>query len=311
MSDGRRPPEHAEAHDHRHSHSHAHGRDAGTRALSVTLGANAVLLVAQVAVGVLAGSLAVIADAVHQGTDVAALGLALGARWLAGRPARGSFTYGYRPAEVVAAAVNAALLGVASVWVLWEAVQRMGEPADIEGWWVVAIGLVGLAVNGGSAVLLARRSGDSLNLRAAGWHLATDAAGSAAVVVVGAVALGGDGSLAGGLDTAASIGIAVLALVAAVQLARRAGRGLLQAAPPGFEPAAVEAAVLAHPEVDAVHHLHLWTIGDGEVAMSGHVVVGEDLTLHEAREVIDELDTTLATMGVSHATLQIECHPCD
>lgn len=305
------------AHDHPHDHpdghaSHRHGPPPeGGTALGTALAANGALLVVQVGVGVVAGSLAVLADAVHQAVDVVALALAWLALALARRPARGAYTYGFRQVEVLVAGLNGALLGASSVWIAVEAVHRMGQPAEIEGALVLGIGVVGLAVNGWGAVVLARTAGRSGNLRAAGWHLATDAAGSAAVVVVGIVALVGSADAAGWLDAAASLAIAAAALWASIGLVTDTVRRLLYAVPRDVDLARVEATIRAHPGVEDLHHLHVWSIGDRDVALSAHVVVGEDLSLHESRAVTDELSASLADQHITHATFQVECHGCE
>lgn len=297
-------------------HTHAHHGPGGAdtdreRTLGLTLGANGVLLVAQIAVGLLAGSLAVLADAVHQGVDVVALALAWLAAALARRPARPGFTYGFRQVEVLAALANGVLLGASSIWIVLEALDRLGTPADIDAPLVIGIGAVGLAVNGWGALAVSRHAGRSTNLRAAGWHLATDAAGSAAVVVVGVVAVAGALDAAGWLDPLASLAIAAAALWAAVGLVRDTLRQLLAAAPRDVDMAAVEATIRHHPEVQDVHHLHVWSLGDRDVALSAHVVVGEQLSLHEARAVTDQLEDELVDHHVTHATFQVECHGCD
>lgn len=293
------------------TNDHVHEHPSGGNALGRALGANGVLLVVQVGVGLVAGSLAVLADAVHQAVDVVALALAWLALVLARRPARGAYTYGFRQVEVLAAGLNGALLGASSVWIAVEAVGRFGQPADIEGALVVTIGVVGLVVNGWGAVALARSAGRSGNLRAAGWHLATDAAGSAAVIVVGVVAVAGSADAAGWLDAGASLAIAAAALWASIGLVTDTVRRLLHAAPRDIDLAAVEAAIRSHPRVEDLHHLHVWSIGDRDVALSAHVVVGEDLSLHEARSVTDELTASLADQHITHATFQVECHGCD
>lgn len=311
-----RGPEPANGHRRGAHDGHDHGvsglvRDGATRVLDVALAANAAMLVAQVAIGLVAGSLAVLADAVHQGTDVAALGLARLALALARRPAGAGFTYGYRQVEVLVAGFNALLLAASAVWVGVEAVDRLGTTRELEGGLVTLIGVIGLAVNGGSAVLLARRSGGSLNLRAAGWHLTADAAGSFGVIVVGLAALAGSDAAARTIDPLVAAAIALAALWAAVRLVRGVVRHLLDAVPEGVDLAAIEAALRRHEAVQDVHHLHVWPIGDAEVALSAHLVVGEEADLHATREVVDELGHELADLGVSHPTLQVECHACD
>lgn len=302
-------------HGHGHAgHDHGFGalaRSGATRVLDLALAANAVLLVTQVAIGLMAGSLAVLADSVHQATDVAALGLARLAVTLARRPAGRRYTYGYRQIEVLVAGANAVLLAISAAWVGIEAADRFGSTQELEGGLVTAIGVVGLVVNGASAIWLAKAAGDSLNMRAAGWHLATDAAGSAGVIVVGLAALAGTDAAARTLDPLIAAAIAVAALWAAVRLARGVSRHLLHGVPDGIDMDAIEATLSGHRDVLEVHHLHVWPIGDTEVALSAHLVVGEEADLHEARSTIDELTDQLVHHGVSHPTLQVECHSCD
>lgn len=297
---------------HRHDHGFAALAKAGaTRVLDIALATNSVLLVAQVAIGLLAGSLSVLADSVHQATDVVALALARVAVSLAARPAGRRYTYGYRQIEVLVAGANALLLAVSAVWLGVEAFERFGSTHDLDGGLVTFIGVVGLVVNGASAIWISRAAGDSLNLRAAGWHLATDAAGSAGVIVVGAAALAGSDLAARTLDPLIAAAIASMALWAAVRLARGVSRHLLHGVPDGIDMDAIEATLGGHRDVIDVHHLHIWPIGDTEVALSAHLVVGEEADLHEARSTIDELTRDLAHLGVSHPTLQVECHTCE
>jgi cobalt-zinc-cadmium efflux system protein len=174
-------------------HHHAPASAAATspgarrRALTIALAANGALLVVQVVAAIAFGSLALLADTAHLATDVLALALALGALLLSARPASARTTYGWERAEVVAAVANAILLGAASVAIAVEAVDRFSNPHTIDGVGVALVGVLGLVVNAGSAAVVARASGANLNLRGAFWHLASDAIGSAAVIVAGVV----------------------------------------------------------------------------------------------------------------------------
>lgn len=240
--------------------------------------------------------------------DVVALVLAYAAVSIALRPPTDRHTYGFGRAEVLAAQANSALMLVGAVFIVVEAVQRLGRPEPFATTGVLVVGVLGLAVNGGSAVVLARVEGSNLNVRAALWHLGSDAAGSVAVIVA---ALGAAWFGAERLDPIASLLIAALVLVGAAGLLRASTSILLEAVPPGIDPGAVRAALAAGAGVEAVHHLHVWTTGSEGSALSAHVVVGETVSLHEAQEVTGALRAMLADrFGIAHATLEVECHAC-
>jgi len=258
--------------------------------------------------GVLFHSLALVADAFHLTSDVLALGLALGALALAQRPPTERHTFGFERAEVLAAQANGVLLLVGAVGVVIEAIRRLGNPEKIDAAAVLVIGLAGLAVNVGSAAVLARSAHGNLNIRAAFWHLALDALGSVAVIIaaIGALVFGAER-----LDAVASLFIAVLIVLVAWRLLRDTTRVLLDAVPPDIDAAMVAAALGAADGVEAVHHLHVWTMGSERPALSAHVVLTGPLSLHDAQERATDLKAMLATrFGIQHVTLEVECHAC-
>ncbi len=292
------------AHEHEHGHGHGHGTGS---VLAWALGANSVLLVVQV-LGVLAfASLALAADAVHQGSDVLALTIAVVAIAVSRRAASGRYSYGLRRAEVMGALVNAVLLLAAAGWIVVEATRRIGDAPDVDGWGVAVVALAGLAVNGGSAWLLGRTGDRSLNVQGAALHLLGDAAGSFGALVAGLSMVLWD---AAWVDPAVSYLIAALLLWSGVGLIRRTTRILLEGAPGGIDVDGLSALMTAHEQVDDVHHLHVWAVDSTLVALSAHVVVAAD-TLHDAQIVAAELEARLAEQGVAHATLALECHPCE
>jgi cobalt-zinc-cadmium efflux system protein len=239
---------------------------------------------------------------------VLALGLALGALALAQRPPTERHTFGFERAEVLAAQANGLLLLVGAVGIVIEAIRRLDNPEKIDAGAVLVVGLIGLVVNVGSAAVLARSSHGSLNIRAAFLHLAMDALGSVAVVVsaIGALAFGAER-----LDSIASLFIAALIVLAAWHLLRDTTRVLLDAAPPEIDVATVAAALGAAGGVEAVHHLHVWTMGSERPALSAHVVLSGPLSLHDAQERATDLKAMLATQfGIQHTTLEVECHAC-
>jgi len=287
-------------------HDGRHHASSG-RILRLALTANAVLLVVQVGGAMAFASLALLADAGHQGSDVVALLIAVVAQALAGRAPSDNYTFGLRRAEVMGALLNAAMLLAVAAWVVVEASRRIGDPPDVSGWGVLVLGAAGLLVNGGCALLLHRSADRSLNVRGATLHLMGDAAGSVGVVVAGvAVVLWS----ADWVDSAVSYLIAGLLLRTGAGLVRRTTRVLLEGTPPGIDVRDLSTLITAHEHVNGVHHLHVWSVDSLTVALSAHVEVAAD-SLHDAQIVATELERQLALSGVDHATLALECHPCD
>ena len=265
-------------------------------------------MVAEVVGGLVFGSLALLADAAHMASDVAGLVIALIAQSLLTRPPSDRHTFGLLRSEVLAAQANGILLVGSAGWVLVEAARRIGSPPEVDGAGVVVVALLGLAVNLGSAWLLFGSRHDSLNMRGAFLHMAADAAGSVAAVAAGAAAL----ASAYWVDPAASALVGVLVLWSAVALLRRTTHVLLEGAPSSVDRDELIAALEAEPEVAGVHHVHLWQLTSESVALSGHVVLDDEPTLHEAQRVGDRLRRTLAhRFGIDHATLELECHDCE
>jgi cobalt-zinc-cadmium efflux system protein len=291
------------------AHADRGQQHARVRALQIALGANAGLLVVQVVAGLAFGSLALLADAAHLLSDLVALGLALLAQRLITRPPSTRNTYGMLRAEVLVAQANAVVLVLVSAWVVYEAINRLRSPESVDGLGVLLVGLIGLAVNGGCAWILQRSAGESLNIRGAFLHLASDALGSLGVVVAGALVIVTGSDIP---DPIISILIAALVVAAAYGLLRDATRVLLEGVPRGLDVVAVEQALESSDGVDAVHHLHVWSLGSETPALSAHVVLGGELTLHAAQEAGDRLKELLsARFGIDHATLELECHACD
>jgi cobalt-zinc-cadmium efflux system protein len=271
--------------------------------------ANAAFLIAEIIGGVVFNSLALLADAAHMASDVIGLTVGLVAMALMARPATDRHSFGLKRAEVLAAQVNGLILVGVSVWIIAEAVQRFGETLDIRGGGVIVVASLGLLVNLGSMMILLRSQGDSLNMRGAVLHMGADAAGSVGAIIAGVAVLVWQ---ADWVDPAVSILIAGLVLWSAWGLLRDTTNVLLEGTPRGIDPATVGAALGSEPKVEAVHHLHLWSVASDEPALSAHVVLAGEVTLHEAQERGDELKAMLAErFGIDHATLELECHPCD
>ena len=293
---------HHHGHPHAHTHTHPGDRSGSARALSVALGLTVAYGVVQIVTGVWFGSLALIADAVHNVSDGAAIALALGAAWAAGLPARGARTFGWRRAEILAALVNGLALVVVSFGIFYEAVTRFRDPPDVAGAGVLVVGLVGVVANGIPVLVMLRAStGDDLNLRGALIHAATDVLGSAGAALSGLIVLTTGWKSADPL-IGALIGLVVL--VSSWGLIRDSLRILMEVAPGDCDPGEIGQAMADHPGVREVHDLHIWTITSGFPALSAHVIAepGAD---HD--RILHELEALLQTrFRIGHTTLQID-----
>ena len=293
---------HHHAHSHGHSHSHASARN--RKRLTWTLALAAVYMVAELVGGVMANSLALLADAGHMLSDVGALALSLFALWMAQKPATPTRTYGYYRTEILAALANAATLIAISLLIFVEAFRRLQQPEPVMGLTVMWIAAGGLAVNVIGLLVLHGGKDESLNVRGAWLHMLTDALGS-----VGAI-LGGAAVWVFGwrwADPAVSVAIAVLVLWSSWHLLRESVGVLLEGTPPHIDLEAVRAAMLDVDGVDEVHDLHVWTITSGLDAMSGHVVVGERALRRASGEILADLHCVLhERFGLHHLTIQIE-----
>jgi cobalt-zinc-cadmium efflux system protein len=296
------PHVHHDGHEH-HEPVAAPTERASTRPLALALAITLVILVVEVAGGILTGSLALLADAGHMATDAAALALSVGAAWLARRPATATRSFGYRRAEILAALVNASALLAVTVYIFWEAFQRLSEPPEVESGPMLLVACAGLLANALSAWVLARGGGHEhdLNTRGAYLHVVGDMLGSFAAIAAALVMLATGWYLA---DPILSAGIGLLILASAWRLLREAVDVLLEAAPAGVDAGAIREAIVAVPGVAGVHDLHVWSITSGFVALSGHVEV---TGARPWAEVLQELAGLLAEQfGIGHVTLQPE-----
>jgi cobalt-zinc-cadmium efflux system protein len=292
--------------EHAHHHGHAHerpGREAERGALKVALGLIVAFMVVEVAVGLLAHSLALLSDAAHMLTDAAALGVSLFAAGLAARPARGAMTYGLGRAEILSAQANGITLLVLSVLIVIEAVSRLISPAAVGGGPMLAVALAGVLVNLAAAGILARGSGPkrSLNIEGSYRHIVTDLYGFVATGVAAVLILTTGFDRA---DPIASLVVAGLLLQAAYGLLVASGRVFMEAAPSGLDPGRIGRELAAQPGVVEVHDLHVWEVTSGFSALSAHVVVRAGDDCHRRRR---ELQTMLGQQfGVDHTTLQVD-----
>jgi cobalt-zinc-cadmium efflux system protein len=258
-------------------------------------------MVIEIAAGIVGGSLALLADAGHMLSDAAALGFALVAATLAARPARGSWTYGFRRLEILAAQVNGIALALVGLWVVYEAVTRLVSPPDVRGGLVLGVALAGMAVNLAATGLLARASRESLNVRGAFLYVATDLFAFAATAVAGALILVTGWNR---FDPIASLFVAGLMFWAAFGLLRDSARIFLERSPSDIDPAEVGRAIVEVPGVVEVHDLHVWTVTSGFPALSAHVLVAAGADCHAARRALEA--ALRERFGLEHTTLQVD-----
>jgi cobalt-zinc-cadmium efflux system protein len=280
--------------------THTHG-GGSRRALGLVLALTVSYTVAEIVGGLLTGSLALLADAGHMLGDSAALALALGAAWLATRPATPERSFGFRRAEILAALVNGLALVAIAIWVFVEAVQRLDDPPEILGGWMLFVALIGLGVNLAAARILARTAEENLNVQAALRHVLADLAASVGVTVAAIVILATGWRQA---DPIAGIAIAFLILGSSWTILRDSVAILLEAAPASIDADEVGRRMAEAEGVVEVHDLHIWTITSGFSALSAHVLVRRRDDCHARRR---ELESLLATeFGLKHTTLQVE-----
>jgi cobalt-zinc-cadmium efflux system protein len=292
---------HAHGHDHGHAHSHAPAPDADRRWLSVALGLILAFMAVEVVAGLLADSLALLSDAAHMLTDAGSIGLALVAARLAARPPAGGFTFGLGRAEILSAQVNGAALLVLAGVIAWEAVRRLGDPPEVEGLVVLVVGLAGAVVNVAAAWALSRAERRSLNVEGARAHVLADLYASLGAALAGLLILTAGLERA---DVVVALLVAALMVRSGFSLLGQSTRVLLEASPPGIDPAAVGHALASHPGVSEVHDLHVWEVTSGFAALSAHVLVPANADCHARRA---ELELLLRErFGLEHTTLQVE-----
>lgn len=284
-----------------HSHGHDHSRVRDRRLLGIALALIVGLMAGEVVAGLLAGSLALLADAGHMLTDAAALAAALVAARLATRPARGVWTFGWGRAEILAAQANGITLLVVAVWIVYGAARRLAAPPDVHGGVVLVVALAGVAVNLVATLVLARADRESLNVRGAFLHVATDLAAFAGTAVAGGLVLATGWDR---FDPIAALLVALLMLRSCWFLLRESGRIFMEGSPAGIDPPAVARALADDPEVVEVHDLHVWTVTSGFPALAAHVLVSPDADCHGARRRLQHL--LEERFHLHHVTLQVD-----
>lgn len=284
-----------------HDHSHSHGTTRYDRAFLVGVALNLAFVVVEVVFGVLSHSMALVADAGHNLSDVLGLALAWGATWLARRKPSKLRTYGFRKITILAALANAVLLLLATGGVVWESVQRLSRPGAVEGKTVIVVAGVGVAINGISALAFRKGGKHDLNLRGAFLHLAADAAVSFGVVITGIILIYTNWNL---LDPIVSLVLSVVIVGSSWSLLRKSINLALDAVPEGIDVDAVRGYLEGLPDVLEVHDLHIWAMSTTENALTAHFVM--KTASCEPRFLGDVCKVLHDRFKIEHSTLQVE-----
>ena len=306
---GEHAHDHNEAggHDHGHAHGghgHSHTPKSFGKAFAIGTALNLGFVIVEAGYGIASGSMALLADAGHNLSDVLGLLIAWGAATLGRRSPRGRYTYGFRSSSILAAFLNALLLLVAIVVIAVEAIRRFSEPAPVAGGTVVIVAAIGIVVNTATALLfMSGRKGD-LNIKGAFLHMAADAAVSAGVVVAGFVIIKTGLTW---IDPVTSLVIVAVIAIGTWGLLRDSVNMSLQAAPPGLDPQEIGAFLRSREGVQEIHDLHVWPMSTTETALTVHLLVpggypGDAYTADVAAALKEKF-------GIDHATIQIETDP--
>jgi cobalt-zinc-cadmium efflux system protein len=289
-----------------HAHRHGHPRGASARsddrrALAIALWLILGLMATEVVAGIVGSSLALLADAGHLLTDAAALAAALLAARLAARPAGGKWTFGLGRAEILAAQGNGVTLLVVALLIVYSAVRRLIAPPEVHGLLVLAVALVGIVVNLAATAVLSGASRESLNVRGAFLHVATDLAAFVGTALAGALVLATGWNR---FDPIAGLLVAGLMVRSSWTLLRESGRIFLEGSPEEIDPQEVATALAEDGEVVEVHDLHVWTVTSGFPALAAHVLVEPGSDCHSARRRLEHL--LASRFGLRHTTLQVD-----
>jgi cobalt-zinc-cadmium efflux system protein len=292
------------------SHGHDHGGQMTAtgrhrRALMIALLLSSGLAIAEIIGAVVSGSLVLLADAAHMAADAAGIGISLLAAYFAGRPATGHRTFGFARAEILAAMVNALLLLGMAAFIFAEAIMRLMSPQPVSSALLIVFGVIALAANGVSLLVLRRGQGESLNVRGAFLEVAADTLGAAAVIVTGLVI-----ALTGFVraDSIASLAVALLILPRTWQLLREVVEVLLEASPADIDLTELRRHMTGLTGVREVHDLHVWTITSGLPVLSAHIVVDPEVIARgHSAIMLDSLQACLrGHFDVAHSTFQLE-----
>lgn len=288
-------------HNHSHGHSHAEHFDTHNKAFAIAVFLNLGFVVIEAVYGVMAGSLALLADAGHNLSDVLGLVMAWVASWLASRKATDRNTYGLKKTTILAALFNALFLIAAVGGIAWEAIRRFNDPADVAGLTVIIVAGIGVLINGITMLLFLKGQEGDLNIRGAFLHMAADTLVSIGVVVAGVVILVTDIRW---IDPVVSLVIAVVIFVGTWQLLKDSVNLAVDAVPKDINPGDVADKLQALPGVESAHHLHIWALSTTENALTVHLVkpdsADDDQVIEQATHMLNH------DFNIQHVTIQWE-----
>ena len=291
----------------RHNHASRFRWGAAQRGLSIAILITATVMVVEVVGGILSNSIALLSDAGHMFTHFIALGLALLAIRVARRPATRTKTYGYYRAEILAALANGIILLFLSLYIFYEAYLRFLQPPEVGGPIMLGVAIVGLGANFAVLLALRRTRSESINIRGAFLHVLSDTLSSVGVITAGVIIIFAGVYV---VDPLVGFLIGAMVLIWAIGLIREAGGVLLEAAPKHIDVREITREVKKVKGVRDLHDLHVWTITSGMHAMSGHLLI-EDQMVSKAVEILDEVNELIRLkFGIEHTTLQLECEKC-
>ena len=286
-------------------HQHHHHRPESDRGLLVAVGINVLLTLAQVMGGIISGSLSLIADALHNLSDAASLGIALFARTLSRKPADEFKTFGYQRAEVIAALINLTLLVTISLYLIYEAIWRIVEPQVITGWIIILVAGIALIIDMITALITFRMSKDSINMKAAFLHNLSDALASIGVIMAGTLILLYEWYW---VDTLITFLIAGFVLWQGLTLLPKTIHLLMEGTPEDLSSEDIKLSAEKINQVEDVHHIHIWHLDEHRIALEAHVVVTAD-ELKEVEVIKDKLKLLLKDeFNITHSTLEFESH---
>ena len=311
MTAPKRQTEHND-HDHEHGHAHGHvhadGSAGGRKGLLIALTITLFMMIAEIIGGILSNSLALLSDAGHMFTDTLALALSFFAMKFAGMPATEKKTFGFYRLEILAALLNGVTLVIISLYIMYEAYQRILNPQPVAGTLMLVVAVIGLIVNIIGALFLMKHHETNLNIRGAFLHIIGDAISSVGVIIGGIIILYTGWYL---IDPILSILIALGIIAGAIGLVSESVSILLESAPSHINIAAVAEEIARVNGVREAYHVHVWTITSGVYALSAHVII-DDRPVSGSRELLDAIRQRLTDrFKIMHSTIQLECERCD
>jgi cobalt-zinc-cadmium efflux system protein len=289
--------------EHKHGHDHSHG-DLKGRNLAIAIVLNMGITLAQVVGGFISGSLALMSDAMHNFSDVLALIISWFASKLSKKDQTTAQTYGYKRAEILAALINAVSLIVIAFFLLKEAISRFSDPIEVQTGLVMILGGLSIVLNGLSVLLVQKDAKDNMNMRSAYLHLLSDMISSVAVVLGGLAMYLWDVAW---VDSALSIGIALYLVYSSWGLIKESVRILMQFAPTKVNLEDINREIQNIPEVNNMHHVHVWQLDDKQINFEAHISFKNDLNLSRVNEILHQIEHVLDDkFDINHVTLQPE-----